>query len=250
MCAPPWSYHGCLYLDNMRFLLAWKISEVFSLFDNSYHWCNRITCGELYDHACLFFIDNLRYLCYKGREEVLVDDNISVLFEFKSWWWRDDINLSIFHVILMQLTTLFVTQLLPIAIGVDHTFGSEVRIHYCKLVWIVMVGSTPSSDLMSTSSSYLTSEYLVTASSSSFSIKFGYIVCLWEIGLSGKRQVSGYWCWEMIIVVLKWLFRIIKEFQGWVIRNRITDGIFLFNTTLKLSNFLFFRTGIQGDCIG
>ena len=150
----------------------------------------------------------------------------------------------------MQSTTLFITELLPIVIGVDYTFGSKVRINSCKLVWIFMVWSTPSLARISTSFSALTSAYLVTESSSASSIRFVYVGCPWESGLSVKSQVSGYRCREMIIVVLKWLFRIIKEFQGWVIRNRITDGIFLFNTTLKLSNFLFLRKGVKGDCIG
>ena len=113
-----------------------------------------------------------------------------------------------------------------------------------------MVGSTPYSARMAISSSALTSAYLVTASSSASIIKFGYFGCPWESGLSGKSQVPGDWYREIITVVLKWIFRIIKEFQGWVIWNRITDGILFFKTTFKLSNFLFFRKGVHGAFVG
>ena len=85
---------------------------------------------NLYDHNCLFFGNNLRYFFYKGIEEVRVYDRISVFFEFKSWWWSDAINPSIFHVLLVHLTMMFATELLSIVIGTDYTFGSKVRIYY------------------------------------------------------------------------------------------------------------------------
>ena len=73
---------------------------------------------KLYDHKCLFFINNFRYFFSKGREEVSIDDSIYVVFEFKSWWWSDAINPSIFHVILVHLTILFATELISIVIGI------------------------------------------------------------------------------------------------------------------------------------
>ena len=204
-----------------NFWSVWPVCSELSLIKYNNLW-------KLYDQNFLFLINNFRYLCYKGREEVCVDDITSLVFEFKYWWWSDAIIKSIFNVILVHLTILFVTELIPIFIGIDNTFGSKVRIHYRKLVWILMVGSTPFLDRMAKYSSASTSSCLVTASSSAPRIKFGYVVCPWESGFSGKSQVSGDRCREIIILVLKWLFRIIKEFKYWVIRNRIADGVLFF----------------------
>ena len=96
--------------------------------------------------------------------DLSVDESISVVFEFKSWWWFSDINSFILHVVLVHLTMLFVTELFPIVIGIDYTFGSKVRIHYCKLRWIFIVGSTPSLYRTATSSSGSTLAYMVAKS--------------------------------------------------------------------------------------
>ena len=75
----------------------------------------------------------------------------------------------------MHYTTLFVTELLPIVIGLDVTFGSKVRMHYRKLVWIFVALSTLSPARMATSYLASTLASMAMDSSLDYSIKFGYV---------------------------------------------------------------------------
>ena len=132
---------------------------------------------KLYEHTLLFFSVNFRYLCYKGRDNYRVDDMLYFVIESKCWWWSVSISPSIFHILFLHYTTLFVTEMLPIVIGIGVNCGNKVRMHYLKLVWIVLVLSTPSSARMDTSSSASTLESVAMASSSDSSIKFSCVGC-------------------------------------------------------------------------
>ena len=92
----------------------------------------------MYNHTQLFLTVDFRYLrstrIYEGR----VDDGPSLVIELKSWWWSASFNPSIFHILLVHYTMLFATELLPIAIGIDSTFGSKVKMHSRKLVCILV----------------------------------------------------------------------------------------------------------------
>ena len=99
-----------------------------------------------------FLILNLIYVCSKVRYEGRVDDSLPLVIEKKYLWWGAYINPSIFHILLVHYTTLFATELLPIFVWIEYTFGSKFRINTCKLVWTFVALLTPSSYITSTSS--------------------------------------------------------------------------------------------------
>ena len=120
-------------------------------------------------------------MCSKRRDKYRVDGRLYLVIESKSWWWSAYISLSIFNILLVHYTTLSVTELLPIVIGLDVSVEIKVRIHYLKSVWIFVALSTLSLERMATS--YLASTL---ASSLDSSIKFGSIGCSLASGMSGK----------------------------------------------------------------